>query len=422
MDSQQKQSESSFLILALSTVVLGLAVGLAAMLLSFFLENIEAFFLNFHESTANPGPAGTWPWRRLISVTIGGIIAAGAWWAIRRPNQPKIVGIKGALAGKRMPVLGTIVHVVTQIFYVGTGGSVGRELAPRQAGVLLGQIWQRILDRLGWRNLSAEDEKLLLAAAAGAGFAGVYIAPITGMLFSVEMLVKKTTMKTVSVSMGMAMIAMLVGSIAKGFHPYYLVGDGKFSVTILFIATVIGPLAGVFGAIARKAFAWAEKTQVQSAKIFAFLPAMALITGIVAFFTPDIMGNGRALAQGALNAESGKVVIFLLILAVLKLVITFATLKAGGSGGTLTPAIATGAVLGLLVGAALHIYFPSIPLWQSTALGAAAFLAASQEAPLMALFMIFEISHLESSALLPLAWVVTLSAIASRIYLKLSKK
>lgn len=41
-----------------------------------------------------------------------------------------------------MPLVKTLIHVYTQIFFVGTGNSIGRELAPREAGAALAQKWR----------------------------------------------------------------------------------------------------------------------------------------------------------------------------------------------------------------------------------------------------------------------------------------
>lgn len=148
---------------------------------------------------------------------------------------------------------------MTQIFYVGTGGSVGRELAPREAGAMLAQKVGSAFEKFSLPQLSSDDRKLLIASAAGAGFAGIYIAPITGMFFCTEILLKKMTVRTVAVSLSMSTIAMLIGSIAKGFKPYYLVGDAKLSVATLLVVLVIAPLCGIAGSLFRKLCQWAEK-------------------------------------------------------------------------------------------------------------------------------------------------------------------
>ena len=180
------------IILAISTIVLGLIVGLSSMLLGLFLDLIEHLFLRYEETAKIPAPVGTMPIDRLFSVVIGAVIVAVIWWFLRTKTKAP-VSIKKALNGEQMPFWQTVLHVITQIFFVGTGGSVGRELAPREAGALLAQKWDNLLQKLHVPALSQSDRRLLMTAAAGAGFAGIYIAPITGMLFSVEVLFKKLT-------------------------------------------------------------------------------------------------------------------------------------------------------------------------------------------------------------------------------------
>lgn len=179
----------------------------------------------------------------MLSLVTGGLVAAVVWWLMRTRMKPA-VGISKALDGQEMPVTTTIVHVLTQIFFVATGGSVGRELAPRELGAMLAQTWQRLLKRFRHIELSDDDRRLLIASAAGAGFAGVYIAPITGAMFCLELLYKKVTGRAVAVSLTMSSIAMLVGSLLRGFHPYYAVGSGAFSATSVFVVLILGHCAG----------------------------------------------------------------------------------------------------------------------------------------------------------------------------------
>lgn len=401
------------LILALSTLVLGVIVGLSSMLLGILLDLVEHVFLKYEESAKIPAPVGTIAIDRLLSVFFGGVIAALIWWLLRTKSRPTI-GIKKALNGQKMPFWQTVVHVVTQIFYVGTGGSVGRELAPREAGALLAQRWEALLVSLHISSLTQEDRQLLIAAAAGAGFAGIYIAPITGMLFSVEVLLKKLSLRTVAVSLTMSTIAMLIGSLVKGFKPYYLIGDAKFSVMSLFIILILAPVAGVAGALFRKLCQWAEKKQTKSNQILWQLPAMALVTGVISTVFPEIMGNGRALAQLAINGHSRNMLFVLVIGALLKVFVTAVTIRSGAAGGTLTPAIAVGAALGTSVGLITMIWIPSITIWQCAILGAGALLAASQQAPFMAMFMLIEICHLDASALLPLGLAILIATSVSK--------
>ena len=412
-----RETKQQTVTLVISTIVLGLVVGLSSLFLGQLLDVVERLFLHFEENAAVPVPTETTAVNRLVSVTLGGLIVAIIWYTLKRYAQ-STVSIKQALQGEKMPFAATAVHVITQIFYVGTGGSIGRELAPREAGAMLAQQWQMIMKRVGLAKLSTDDQRLLIAAAAGAGFAGIYIAPITGMLFAVEILLKKVDMKSVAVSLSMSVIAMLIGSISKGFVPYYLVAKKDFTLNMLPFVLVVGLLMGVFGAYFRRGFQWAGKHSALSSQILWQLPLAALITGLVAMFMPEIMGNGRGLAEFAFVNTDYHLALFLLVGALLKAVVTIMTIKGGASGGTLTPSIAIGSSLGVLIGFVYVLLVPGASLVQAGVIGAAGFLAASQQAPLMALFMLFEVCHLDYSALLPMGLSVALASASSKWILK----
>ena len=412
-----RETKQQTVTLVISTIVLGLVVGLSSLFLGQLLDVVERLFLHFEENAAVPVPTETTAVNRLVSVTLGGLIVAIIWYTLKRYAQ-STVSIKQALQGEKMPFAATAVHVMTQIFYVGTGGSIGRELAPREAGAMLAQQWQMIMKRVGLAKLSTADQRLLIAAAAGAGFAGIYIAPITGMLFAVEILLKKVDMKSVAVSLSMSVIAMLIGSISKGFVPYYLVAKKDFTLNMLPFVLVVGLLMGVLGAYFRRGFQWAGKHSALSSQILWQLPLAALITGLVAMFMPEIMGNGRGLAEFAFVNTDYHLVLFLLVGALLKAVVTIMTIKGGASGGTLTPSIAIGSSLGVLIGFVYVLLVPGASLVQAGVIGAAGFLAASQQAPLMALFMLFEVCHLDYSALLPMGLSVALASASSKWILK----
>ena len=229
--------------LAIATVILGIVVGFSSLVLSAILDLTEHYFLNFNETNKIPVNISIFPIHRFASVLIGGIIATIIWYFLQRHYHP--VSIKNALNGKEMPLRKTFIHVVTQIFFVGTGNSIGRELAPREAGAAIAQKWSRTLDSYRWLRLNGEDKRLLIAAAAGAGFAGVYIAPITGTVFCLEILYRRINARSVSVSLIMSVIATMIGSILKGFEPYYIVGSRDFSLLSVPLAIVLGLILGI---------------------------------------------------------------------------------------------------------------------------------------------------------------------------------
>lgn len=395
--------------LAVATVVLGIVVGFSSLILSAILDLTEHYFLNFNETNKIPVNINIFPLHRFVSVLIGGIIATIIWYFLQRHYHP--VSIKNALNGKEMPLRKTFIHVVTQIFFVGTGNSIGRELAPREAGAAIAQKWSRMLNSYRWLHLNDEDKRLLIAAAAGAGFAGVYIAPITGTVFCLEILYRRINARSVSVSLIMSVIATMIGSILKGFEPYYIVGSRDFSLLSVPLAIVLGLILGVTGTWFKQGVKAASSKRATGKNIFWQLPLLSFSAGAIAAFYPQIMGNGRGLAQLAMNTTTvnSQVLGALLFGLVAKVIVTLFTIKCGGYGGTLTPSIAAGAVIGVFLGIPYMHFFPVVTLTQCAVIGASLFLAASQQAPLMALFMLFEVCHLNFTAFLPLGIGVAIS-------------
>lgn len=390
--------------LAVATIALGLIVGLVAGFLAKVLDWTETLFLNFREDRFHPVAIMASPNRRLIAVIVGGIIAAIIWYLMqRRFRHP--ARVSAAVKGTAMPFWRTMVDVTTQVFYVGTGGSVGRELAPREAGAMLAQQWQRWAANHPRLAINGDDRHLLVAAAAGAGFAGVYIAPITGTMFCVEILYRKVSARVLAVALTMSSIATVIGGLIKNWDPYYEVTDKAFSLKLLPLALVIAPLLGWLGACFNQGVRFAGARRATNQNILWQLPLVATLTGLVAIPLPQIMGNGRGIAQLAMNtrAVNASVVALLLVAMFLKALVTLLTIRSGAYGGILTPSISIGACIGVLAGMLYAQLVPGISLTQCAVIGAVGFLTASQQAPLMATFMLVEVCHLNYSSLLPLA-------------------
>lgn len=195
---------------------------------------------------------------------------------------------------------------------------------------------------------------------------------------------------------------MLIGSWLHDFKPYYLVGRLNFAPQSIWLVLIIAPVCGVMGALFRKGFKWAGKHRASGNAILWQLPMISVVTGLIAMVFPQIMGNGRALAQLAMQSQTSSLVKLILLGAAAKAFVSIFTFKSGAAGGTLTPSISIGASIGAAIGFILGLFIPGISIWQAVIICASALLATSQQAPLMAMFMLFEICHLNYSALLPL--------------------
>ena len=395
-----------------AVAIVGIAIGAAAGLLTLMLYQVERFALGYIENAHESGPFNVPAIRRAISVTVGASIAAVMWWLLRT-RTTEVPSVKKAVGGAIMPVWQTIVHVLLQIFIVGTGMSIGREVAPRELGAMFGQRFAR------WVRLGAKDTRMLVAITAAAGLAGVYNAPLAGTFFAVEILLADVTLETVTLAFACSALASWVASLVKGTHVFYLIGkaDGLFTPDYMLFALIAGLMLGVAGALFRRGSQWAERNKPSGAGILWMMPLAGLLTGVVAIAVPQVMGNGRATAQLSFSSKADLAVIPVLLLSfVAKAIVTLMTIRSGASGGVLQPGIALGASGGAILGILWMQVFHTNSIGMYALLGACALLAASQQAPLMAICLVMELADAPINLFVPIGLAVAVSAFtASRL-------
>jgi CIC family chloride channel protein len=273
---------------------------------------------------------------------------------------------------------------------IGLGGSAGQEGPSVYAGGVIGSwVWSK-LEHVG---LNAEDRRTLILAGAAAGIGAIFKAPLTGIIFALEVPFKDDLAHR-------ALIPSLVSSVSAyltliaidGSQPLFqfpiLV---SLSLTDIAASAVLGLLVGIaaLGFIAfykglrimlRRLDRWFYwKALVGSALLF----AIGLVS-VWAFHRPYPLGLSYDLVDLALKPHANPG--WLLALFGLKMVATSFTLGTTGVGGIFIPQIVMGASLGGLFG---ELFFPSrIGLF--VAVGMASFLAAGYKTPLAAVTFVAE--------------------------------
>jgi len=137
--------------------------------------------------------------------------------------------------------------------------------------------------------------------------------------------------------------------------------------------------------------------------------------GGIAVVLPEVLGNGKGPA--GLAFTGGLPLTVLAALLVAKPLATAACLRSGAVGGLLTPAVATGAVLGALGGAGWALLWPGSPPGAFAIVGAAAVLATTQRAPLTAAVLAVEFTHSSLTLLVPIGLAVGGAVALSRAVL-----
>ena len=383
-----------YLGLPLAAALTGLAAGLAGVALTYVLHGVQHVAFGYTEDTFLVGVEKASHARRVLALAIGGLLAGLAWWAFRKQGGADIddaISVRDAVrTARRMPLVATVLDALIQVFAVAVGGSLGREGAPRQAGAALaGDIAARL-------HLDDRERRILLASGAGAGLAAVYNVPLAGAAFTFEVLL-------LGVGIGLAADALLtaltssvvataVAGAILGTRPVYaLPGSSHLSLWLCVAAAIVGVIGGAAGQLVvrltRRAREQAQRGNTRRRTVVTITLAFTAL-GFLAIPAPDLLGNGKALAQlafdGSFTAWAA------LGLALLKPAATAVCLRGGAIGGILTPAFATGATLGLAFAG-----FTQANTDVRVALvlaGAAAVTATSQKAPITAILFACELT------------------------------
>ena len=399
------------------TVCVGVGAGLSGMCLGLLLHFIQhwAYGYSMHRllgmQSFLQGVAESTPERRVIVLLICGGIAGLGWWAIYRFARP-LVSVPTALKSDdpRTPIFSTTANALLQIITVGLGSPLGREGAPREVGATFaGWLSHRI-------GLTPQESRVMVACGAGAGLAAVYNVPLSGTLFTLEVLLGTFASPAAIPALLTSVIAATVAWVGLGNDAQYSVPVFQLSDSLMAWSILIGPIFG----FAAYGFSRLEQSARHHAPHdWRLLPGCLvafLIIGLAAIFYPELLGNGKGPIQLGFNDDvSLQLAATLLVLKVLVLLLS---LRAGANGGLLTPGMSVGAMLAIVAGGLWNHAFPGVPLSAYAVVGAAAFLAASMRMPITAIVMALELTRVNHDYLFPVVFAVAGSSAALRICIR----
>ena len=284
--------------------------------------------------------------------------------------------------------------------------SLGREGAPKQAGAVIANA---LSDRA---RLSDEQRKLLVACGAGAGMAAAYGVPLGGALFAVEVLRGVLALRLVLPALLASATATAVSWLVLPNAPTYLIPSYPTSPSVVLWALLAGPVAGLVSVGYVWLIAWADRNKPKGCRRLV-APILALgLLGIVSIEFPQLLGNGKDIAQLAFTNEVTP--ILLLTLLFLKPAATIMCLGSGVPGGLFTPTLALGALLGGVLGHAWGWLWPGVPPGLFAVVGAAAVLAAATHGPISAVLLTIELTGRDRSFILPLLLAVVTATVVAR--------
>jgi CIC family chloride channel protein len=387
-------------------VLIGLGSGLGGAALMELLKGVQHLAWSYHLGSFLEGVQGASATRRVVVLTIGGVVAGAGALALAGRGGGEIseaIWLREA----RLPLLASLARAVHSIVIVGLGASLGREAAPQQTGAALASALSE------WAKLPDWQRRLLVACGAGAGMAAVYNVPLGGALFALEVLLGTLTLPLVLPALATSLIATAVAWIVLGTRPTYSIPTFSIDASQVVWAAIVGPIAGLAAVGYIRLIARAHALRPSGWMRVAAPIAVFAALGLVSIAYPQILGNGKNIVQLSLTARLG--VGLLAVLLVLKPLATAACLGSGAPGGLFTPTLAYGVLLGGLLGEAWTQLWPGTPLGAYAIIGGAAVLGAAMQGPLAAVVLLLELTHRADSLMVPILLAVVEATVLARI-------
>lgn len=316
---------------------------------------------------------------------------------------------------------------------IGFGGSVGAEAPIVYTGAAIGSNFARYM------GLSYRSMTVLLGCGAAAAVAGIFKAPLAGVLFVLEILLFNISMTS--------MMPLLLSTVSATVVSYTLLGSSTpFECTLTPFVLKNIPYYIILGLFCGACSIYFIRTtlkledrigKMENAYLKWIMCAVGL--GILIFLFPPLYGEGYESLGVLLNGKElsldgqtplaflahspWSVPIFFMLILLLKVFSMTLTNAGGGVGGTFGPTLFVGAIAGFVVARTLNMLFDGtsviVPEQNFVLVGMAGLMAGVMQAPMTAIFLIAEISG-GYDLFLPLILTSTIAFGTTRIVEKYS--
>lgn len=405
---------------------IGIFASVAAYVLHFIIRQIQHLLTAGFDAT-------TYNWLYLLFPVIGIYITSlFVRYVVKDNISHGITQVLYAISTKqsRLKAHNCWTSVISSAITIGFGGSVGAEapivLTGSAIGSNLGQLFK----------MDNKTLMLLVGCGASAAIAGIFKAPIAGLVFTLEVLM-------VDLSMA-ALLPILTSTVTATVFTYIFVGnrslfdftlDSAWNIDRIPASILLGLFCGMVSLYFIRMMSKCEGLFEQLKDYpFAKLFLGAILLSSLIFFFPSLYGEGynslnillngntetdwNAVMNNSLFAgSSGLLVIYIALVLLTKIFATSATNGAGGVGGTFAPSLFVGGFGGFLFARVWNMNQVGtyIPEKNFTLLGMAGVMAGVMHAPLTGVFLIAELTG-GYSLFLPLIMVSIVSVMVISIF------
>lgn len=298
--------------------------------------------------------------------------------------------------------------VIASAITIGFGGSVGAEapivLTGSAIGSNLGQLFR----------MDNKTLMLLVGCGAAAAIAGIFKAPIAGLVFTLEVLMVDLSMAS--------LLPILISCVTATCFTYIFVGsdslftfflDDKWTIERIPACILLGVACGLVSLYFIRAMGMCENmfSRMKDKPYTRLLTGGVILSSLI-FLFPVLYGEGNNAINILLNGETGAdwekllnnslfyghgnlLILYIALVILTKVFATSATNGAGGCGGTFAPSLFIGGFSGFLFARLWNINGIGVHLPEKnfTLLGMAGVMAGVMHAPLTGIFLIAEITN-----------------------------
>lgn len=297
--------------------------------------------------------------------------------------------------------------VVASALTIGFGGSVGAESPIVLTGSAIGSSLGRLF------NLDHKTMMLLIGCGASGAVAGIFKAPIAGLMFTLEVLMVDLTMASLLPLLVSCLTATCITYVWTGMNPMFnFVLNDPFAVDRVPTSVLLGVCCGFISLYFTRVMNSFEQVFGRLNNMYAKLALGGVVLALLIYFFPPLYGEGYNTISMLLNGSSSNeanmvlnnslfyghqnlLLVYLGLIILLKVFATTATNGGGGCGGTFAPSLFLGCIGGFVFSRLWNEYGPwnmSVPETNYALLGMAGVMSGVFHAPLTGVFLIAELT------------------------------
>ena len=408
-------------------LILSLVVGIGAGLIVAVLKNAVHFISKFLSSiTIHEYHNYLYFIYPIIGLFITLIIIK---FVVKRPVGHGIPGVLYSISQKnsRMQTHSAFSSILTAPLTVGFGGSVGLEGPTVASSSGLGSNLAKFL------KLNYKMTTLLLGCGAAGAMSGIFNAPVTAIIFVLEVIMLDLTMGSLIPVLTASVSAALVSRLILGNNFLFPVNIiDKFTISDVPYFLLLGIVTGLTSVYFNKMFWFIEATFEKIKSHYVRLLIGGAVLGILVFFIPPLFGEGYETINNILHGnykeivnntlfenyrENILVVVMLVIgMIIFKVIATATTFGAGGVGGVFAPSLFVGAATGFSFATIInYIGIADLSTTNFALVGMAGVISGVLHAPLTGMFLIAEITG-GYILMLPLMITVIIAYLSSKYF------